>query len=204
MPKVVCMVQKIICKTDPPFQMCYRPSAAGGAICHCLLQVSFPRKTSVVPFRTIDAGWPQRQVTVTYDARLQSQIISWPALKTSLMSSFYFATPVHIANSIGDECSWSAVSLIRSCLYIPCWIFCCSSYPSQLCSGYEAPCRLDDWGRSSSPDGVTDFYFCISSTRIWGPPNLPSNGYRGLFPPGVKLPELEADNSPPTSAEVLN
>jgi hypothetical protein len=34
---------------------------------------------------------------------------------------------------------------------------------------------------------------------LWG---LLSNGYRGLFPPGVKRPWREADHSPPASAEV--
>jgi hypothetical protein len=37
--------------------------------------------------------------------------------------------------------------------------------------------------------------------RLWGPPNLLSNGNWGLFPPGVKRPGYEADHSPP-SAEV--
>jgi hypothetical protein len=35
--------------------------------------------------------------------------------------------------------------------------------------------------------------------RLWGPPSLFSNGYRGL-----KRPEHEADHSPPTSAEGKN
>jgi hypothetical protein len=40
--------------------------------------------------------------------------------------------------------------------------------------------------------------------RLWGLPSLLSNGYRGLFPQGVKRPGREADQSPPTSAEVKN
>jgi hypothetical protein len=38
--------------------------------------------------------------------------------------------------------------------------------------------------------------------RLCGPPSLLSNGYRGLFPPGVTRQGCEADHSPPISAEV--
>jgi hypothetical protein len=37
--------------------------------------------------------------------------------------------------------------------------------------------------------------------RLWGPPSLLFNGYRGSLP-GVKRQGREADHSPPTSVEV--
>jgi hypothetical protein len=37
--------------------------------------------------------------------------------------------------------------------------------------------------------------------RLWGPPNIVSNGYQGYIP-GVKRPGREAHHSPPASAEV--
>jgi hypothetical protein len=41
--------------------------------------------------------------------------------------------------------------------------------------------------------------------RLWGPPRLLSNGYRGARSSGVKWQGREADHSPPpTSAEVKN
>jgi hypothetical protein len=43
--------------------------------------------------------------------------------------------------------------------------------------------------------------FCTSPNRLWGPPNLLSNGY-GAPSLGVKRPGREADHSPPASAEV--
>jgi hypothetical protein len=39
---------------------------------------------------------------------------------------------------------------------------------------------------------------------LWGPSSLLFNGYRELFPWGLKRPGREADHSPPSSAEVKN
>jgi hypothetical protein len=38
--------------------------------------------------------------------------------------------------------------------------------------------------------------------RLWAPPNLLSNGYRGALSRGEKRAGREADHSPPASAEV--
>jgi hypothetical protein len=40
--------------------------------------------------------------------------------------------------------------------------------------------------------------------RVWGSPSHLSNGYHGLFSPGVKRPGREAAHSPPSRAEVRN
>jgi hypothetical protein len=40
--------------------------------------------------------------------------------------------------------------------------------------------------------------------RLWGPPSIVPSRYRGLFLPGLERPGREADQSPPTSAEVKN
>jgi hypothetical protein len=44
----------------------------------------------------------------------------------------------------------------------------------------------------------------LSIGRIWGPPSLLYNGYRGSFPRGKALSGRDADHSPPLSAEVRN
>jgi hypothetical protein len=49
--------------------------------------------------------------------------------------------------------------------------------------------------------GVRIFTSPRSSDRLWGPPSLLPNGYRG-FSPELKRPGREADHSPPTGADV--
>jgi hypothetical protein len=41
-------------------------------------------------------------------------------------------------------------------------------------------------------------------SRLWGPPSLLYNGYRGSYPRGKARPGRDADHSPPSSAEVEN
>jgi hypothetical protein len=52
------------------------------------------------------------------------------------------------------------------------------------------------------PVGSRILYSPRRPDRLWGLPSFLSSGYRRLFPGGVKRPGREADNSPPTSAEV--
>jgi hypothetical protein len=62
---------------------------------------------------------------------------------------------------------------------------------------------LDEGGiRVRVPVGSRIFSSPRRPDRLRGQPNLLSNGYRGLFPPGVKRQGREADHSPPRSAEV--
>jgi hypothetical protein len=66
-------------------------------------------------------------------------------------------------------------------------------------SDYE----LDD--RGSIPDRGRGFFFqLLRPDRLWGPPSLLPNGYRGSFPRGKARPGRDADHSPPSSAEVEN
>jgi hypothetical protein len=69
--------------------------------------------------------------------------------------------------------------------------------------GIATSYRLDDWGIGVRvPVGSGIFSPPRRPDRLWGPPNLLFNGYRGALSPGVKRPGREADHSPPASAEV--
>jgi hypothetical protein len=57
-------------------------------------------------------------------------------------------------------------------------------------------------GRSSSPGGGKNFQFSMSSRPVLGPTQPPIQWAPGVLSPEVKLPEREADHSPPTRAEV--
>jgi hypothetical protein len=60
--------------------------------------------------------------------------------------------------------------------------------------------ELDDLGvEVRVPVGPRIFPSPRLPDRVWGPPNLLSNGYGGFFP-GLKLPGRAADHSPPASA----
>jgi hypothetical protein len=59
---------------------------------------------------------------------------------------------------------------------------------------------LDDRGQFSA-DGQIFFSFSQRPDRLWGPPRLPSSGYRVLFE-GIKRPRRETDHSPRSCAEV--
>jgi hypothetical protein len=56
----------------------------------------------------------------------------------------------------------------------------------------------------SIPGSARFFYSPQRPDRLWGPTTLLSNGYREIFPRGVKRQERETDHSLPSCAEVKN
>jgi hypothetical protein len=69
-------------------------------------------------------------------------------------------------------------------------------------AGIATSYGLDDRGvEVRVPVGSRIFSSANRPVRLWGPPNLLSNGYRG-FSPGIKRPGRIADHSPPASAEM--
>jgi hypothetical protein len=64
---------------------------------------------------------------------------------------------------------------------------------------------LDDRdSRVRFPGGGWEFFSSppLCPERLWGPPSLLSNEYRGSLSLGIKRPGRETDHSPPSSAEV--
>jgi hypothetical protein len=73
----------------------------------------------------------------------------------------------------------------------------------------EKRSRYSDWLRTGRPrgrilrlGGGKNFDFHVSSRPALGPTQPPIEWVSGALSPGTKQPGREADNSPPTSAEV--
>jgi len=64
--------------------------------------------------------------------------------------------------------------------------------------------RATSWTIRDSNSSMDKRSVSSCPDRLGGPPNLPFNGYRGLFPRGVKKPRRKADQSSPSYAEVKN
>jgi hypothetical protein len=73
---------------------------------------------------------------------------------------------------------------------------CCDSSVYVVTELRAAGPGFDFWRQGS--------FSSLRQDRLWDPSNLLSNGYRGALSPGIRLPEREADPSPPSSAEVRN
>jgi hypothetical protein len=98
-----------------------------------------------------------------------------------LCSRYFFGEfSSHISHTSFELFSFSLNPLISIYLFV----YLCMEEP-----GWRS--RYIDWlragrprGQSSSPGRIKNFLFCNRPDRLWGPPNLLSDGYRGLFPRG--------------------
>jgi len=71
-----------------------------------------------------------------------------------------------------------------------------------IVSGYGLDDRAIDVRSPAEEGGFFLKYFYPD--RLWSPPSLLYNGYRGPFPGNKARPRLDADHSPPSSAGVKN
>jgi hypothetical protein len=61
------------------------------------------------------------------------------------------------------------------------------------------------WSRNRIPRQPTDFFSSVKrQDRLWDPPGLLNNRYRGALSTEVKGPGHEANHAPPSSAKVRN
>jgi hypothetical protein len=71
-----------------------------------------------------------------------------------------------------------------------------------IVSGYGLDDRVIEVRSPAETKGF--FLYPLCPDRLWGPPSLLYNGYRGSFPRGKARPGRDADHSPQSSAEVKN
>jgi hypothetical protein len=101
---------------------------------------------------------------------------------------------------LSEDISLSLLILVPMLYFGLYWKDICSS--RDIAVGIASAYGLDDRGVGFRVPVGSRILSSPRLDRLWGPPNLLSNGYRRLFPPGVKLQVHEADQSPPASAEV--
>jgi hypothetical protein len=90
------------------------------------------------------------------------------------------------------------ILIIFNTTFMDLWSYQLSQYSVWLGAG-----RPGD--RGSIPGRGKEFFlYPLCPDRLWGPPSLLYNGYRGSFPRGKEQLGREADHSPPSSAEVGN
>jgi hypothetical protein len=85
----------------------------------------------------------------------------------------------------------------------PIWLLRCELGSSvSIVSGYRLDDRAIEVRSHAEEKGF--FLYPLCPDRLWGPPSLLYNGYRGPFPGGKEWPGRDADHSPLCSAEVEN